>query len=488
MKENLRHLLLTAEKKNILVIGDVILDRFIWGQVGRISPEAPVPVVHVNRENMSLGGAANVAQNIVAVGCQVTMMGVIGKDDFGKQVIAEFQRLGISTEALIETSSRPTITKTRVIAEHQQVVRIDRESTEPISADQEKFFQDYLDHHIRHFDLVVLSDYLKGMLTPALLRHAIDRSNAHQIITIVDPKRSDLSVYAGATLIKPNRREAEQALGVSLSRADTALEVARDLRNRYAFQSVLITLGKDGMALSDTKAELHIPAVAREVFDVTGAGDTVTAYLALMLSNHYPIIESSIIANLAAGVAVSKLGTVTVRREEVFHELERQTSGSSKILTAGELSLILHATRRNKKIVFTNGCFDILHAGHITLLSKAKACGDILVVGLNSDASIQRIKGPKRPIVSEMERAHILSALEAVDYVVLFDEDTPLELIRQLRPDILVKGADYKPEAVVGKDVVESYGGQVRLIDLVPGFSTTHIIESILKNHTQETR
>lgn len=483
MKENLRKRLLSAQKKNILVAGDIILDRFIWGHVSRISPEAPVQIVNVKRENISLGGAANVAQNIVAIGCDVTMMGMTGKDAAGDLLAQEFRRLGISAESVIEVQSRPTITKTRVIAEQQQIVRIDHEQTDEISSQHEDFFIHYIKQHIKQFDAVVISDYQKGLLTVRLLRAIIDTANENGIMTIVDPKRADLSAYSGATLVKPNRKEAEQSLQRSIAGHDAALQAAEEIRQRFAFRSVLITRGREGMTLVSESTRLHISATAREVFDVTGAGDTVTAYLALMLSNRYPLIESAMIANMAAGVAVSKLGTVTVKREEVFHEMEQQTSGSSKIVTAGELSLLLEAFRKKKKIVFTNGCFDILHVGHITLLAKSKALGDVLIVGLNSDASVRSIKGEKRPIVSETERAHILSALEAVDYVVLFDEDTPLELIRQIKPDILVKGSDYKPEQVVGKDVVESYGGEVRLVDLVAGFSTTNIVDAILKNH-----
>lgn len=483
MKENLRKRLLTAEKKKILVAGDIILDRFIWGQVSRISPEAPVQIVNVKRENISLGGAANVAQNIVAIGCDVTMMGMTGKDASGDLLVSEFRRLGISTESVIEVQSRPTITKTRVIAEQQQIVRIDHEQTDEISPQQEDFFIHYLRQHIKQFDAVVISDYQKGLLTARLLRLIIETANENGIMTIVDPKRADLSVYSGATLIKPNRKEAEQSIRRILANNDSAMQAATDIREKFSFKSVLITRGKEGMTLVSDSTGLHIPATAREVFDVTGAGDTVTAYLALMMSNQYPLIESAMIANMAAGVAVSKLGTVTVKREEVLHEMEQQTSGSSKIVTADELTILLGAIRKKKKIVFTNGCFDILHVGHITLLSKSKALGDVLIVGLNSDASIRRIKGEKRPIVSETERAHILSALEAVDYVVLFDEDTPLEIITQLKPDILVKGSDYKPEQVVGKNVVESYGGEVKLVDLVAGFSTTNIVDAILKNH-----
>lgn len=486
LKEQCRHLVAEATGKKILVVGDIILDRFVWGTVDRISPEAPVQVVQVRRENVALGGAANVAGNLAALGNTVTMVGVTGNDDHAGTVVSEFQRLNLSTDGILRDGRRPTITKTRIIAGTQQIVRIDHEITQPISAGMEKEIIQFLAKVIPGQDLVVISDYQKGTLTDKILFQVLALAERQRLPSIVDPKRKDLTLYGSATLIKPNQKEAEAAWGRKIKTDADAEQAARDLRKRHGFGAVLITRGKEGMTLVDKQGVHRIGATAREVFDVTGAGDTVTAYLAWMLANGRSFEEAATIANIAAAVAVSRVGTVSVRREDVLHELDDMTSGSRKILTADELDTLLPSIRRDRTIVFTNGCFDILHVGHITLLNKARALGDQLIVGLNSDASVRRIKGEKRPIVSEQERAHILSAIAAVDFVVLFNEDTPMDLIRRLRPDVLVKGSDYTVDKVVGHDIVESYGGRVALVDLVAGFSTTNVVESILKNYGGE--
>ncbi len=485
-KEHYRTLLMSAGRKRILVCGDLILDRFVWGHVDRISPEAPVQVVNVRREDLALGGAANVAHNLALLGCDVGLVGLLGDDEHGRTLLAEMDRDGINHEGVLVDPNRPTITKTRVIAGTQQIVRIDHETVRPMPADLESRCLNFLESRIGSYDLVVVSDYRKGMLTDGILMNLIAVARRRGVRTFVDPKREDFSVYAGATLIKPNLKEAESATRMAIRTDEDAVACARDLQNMYDFDAVLITRGKDGMTLVENGTAHRISSSAQEVFDVTGAGDTVTAYLAYLSANGLCYADAAAIANLAAGVAVSRVGTVGVTREDVLHQLEDQTSGARKILTADELAALLPTERRDRRIVFTNGCFDILHVGHITLLNRARALGDRLIVGLNSDASIRRIKGEKRPIVSELERAHIVSALESVDYVVLFDEDTPLELIKKLKPDVLVKGADYTVDRVVGHDVVTSYGGRVELVDLVAGFSTTNIVESILKQYRQE--
>lgn len=482
-KENLRQILTQTGKPRILVIGDIILDKFIWGSVDRISPEAPVQVVNIQRENTALGGAANVAHNLAALDCDVTLLGVVGKDENAGILDKEFGRIGIRKNGLIVDPARPTTTKTRVLAGNQQVVRIDHEMASMVSSAVEKKLLAFLRKHLFNFDTVILSDYQKGVLTDPLIRSAIRLSKQKGIPTIVDPKRKDFSIYAGASLIKPNLKEAELAAGRKLRSEKEVKDAAAEMLNKHAFDGVLITRGKDGMFLKEKKSETIISAAAREVYDVTGAGDTVIAYLGYLIASGYSFADAARVANIAAGIAVSRVGTVAVTKEEVMHQLDESSSGTKKILSLPELLRILPTIRRNKKIVFTNGCFDILHVGHITLFRKARELGDLLIVGVNTDASIRRIKGEKRPIVSERERAHILSALEPVDYVVLFDQDTPLELIKSIKPDILVKGSDYTVNKVVGHDVVASYGGQVALVDLVVGFSTTNIVESILKNY-----
>lgn len=483
-KDNVRKMLNGKTTPRVLVIGDIILDKFIWGNVERISPEAPVQVVNIQRENIALGGAANVAHNLAAIDCDVTLLGVIGKDVNARILEKEFGAIGIRKNGLFVDPTRPTTTKTRVIAGNQQVVRIDNEIASPVSTAVENKLLAFLKKNLSKFDAVVISDYQKGVLTDKVILATIRLSKQKGIKTVIDPKRKDFSIYAGASLIKPNLKEAEAAVGRKLRSEQEVKDAAAELMKKHRFEGVLITRGKDGMFLMEKNSHESVSASAREVFDVTGAGDTVIAYLGFLIAAGYSFAEASRVANVAAGIAVSRVGTVTVTKDEVLHQLEESTSGSKKILSLPELIRILPSVRRNKKIVFTNGCFDILHVGHITLFRKARALGDLLIVGVNTDASIRRIKGEKRPIVSEQERAHILSALEPVDYVVLFDQDTPLELIKKIKPDILVKGSDYTVKKVVGHDVVASYGGKVELVDLVVGFSTTNIVDSILKNYS----
>jgi D-beta-D-heptose 7-phosphate kinase / D-beta-D-heptose 1-phosphate adenosyltransferase len=484
--DHIRSILLSAKKPRLLVIGDVILDKFIWGNVDRISPEAPVQVVNIRRENVALGGAANVANNLTAIGCEVTMLGVVGADDNGKVLRDEFQGKRIHDEALFVDQSRPTTTKTRVIAGSQHVVRIDYENTDPISGAIQDRIIDYLGKNVSKFDAVIVSDYQKGVLTDAVLHRVLSLAKQSNVKTIVDPKRKNFAAYRQASIIKPNLREAGVAVGRDLRTTEDVLHAAKEILETTLAEAVLVTRGKDGMLLVDRNGHETISATAQEVYDVTGAGDTASAFLGFMVAAGQSALDAARIANLAAGVAVSRMGTVTVTIEDVLHQIEDSTSGSRKILTREELVAVLTSIRTNLTIVFTNGFFDILHVGHVTLLGKSKALGDKLIVGLNSDASIRRNKGEKRPFVSEQERAHILAALESVDYVVLFDEDTPLDLLRALKPDILVKGSDYALDDVVGRDVVESYGGKVALVDLVPGFSTTSIVESILRGHGRD--
>ncbi len=480
---NLRSLLLETKKPRLLVVGDIILDKFIWGHVDRISPEAPVQVVNVQKENSALGGAANVAHNLAAIGADVFLLGMIGEDEHGRALMTAAEKNGIQTKMILTDADRDTITKTRVIAGSQQIVRIDHEQTHAMAETFEKLAIKAIETAVQ-FDAIIVSDYQKGFLTDRVLKYIIDFARSKKIPCIIDPKRKDFSAYAGATLIKPNLKEAENTLGKKLTTNEDFEQAATQLLNRFQTEYVLITRGKDGMTLvSKDKCE-HISSTARDVFDVTGAGDTVSAFLGYFMGTGHSANEAAHIANLAAGVSVAHMGTVTVTKDEVLREFEEMSGGAKKIVTLSEIMALLPSLRKNKKIVFTNGCFDILHVGHITLLQKSKALGDILIVGLNSDASIRRIKGEKRPIVSELERSHILAALESADYIVLFEEDTPLELIRAIKPDILVKGSDYKVEQVVGHEVVAAYGGRVELVDLVPGFSTTNIVEAILKNHS----
>ncbi|MBL7994357.1 D-glycero-beta-D-manno-heptose-7-phosphate kinase [bacterium] len=486
IKDNFRRLLLHNDKPHVLVLGDVMLDKFIWGSVDRISPEAPVQIVNIQRENTALGGAANVAHNLAAIDCRVTILGVVGRDENGRTIGKKFDDYGIKKTGLFIDGTRPTTTKTRVIAGSQQVVRIDHETAGPVPAAIETQILAFLKKNIAKFNALIISDYQKGVLTDKIIRGAIRLSRKAGIKTIVDPKRKDFSIYAGSSLIKPNLKEAEAAVGRRLQTEKEVRDAASLLLEKHGFGGVLITRGKDGMFLLEKNYEVNVPATTREVFDVTGAGDTVLAYLGYLIAAGHSFSEATKVANIAAGIAVSHVGTVTVSKDEVLHQLDKTTSGAKKILSMTELNKILPAIRQNSKIVFTNGCFDILHVGHIALFRKAKAFGDKLIIGVNTDASIRRIKGKKRPIVSEQERAHILSALEPVDFVVLFDEDTPIKLIKAVKPDILVKGSDYTVDKVIGHDIVTAYGGKVELVDLIVGFSTTNIVDSILKNYSAE--
>ncbi len=481
--DGLRTLLLENKAPRVLVAGDIILDKFIWGNVDRISPEAPVQVVNVKKETTALGGAANVASNLSSIGGEVFMMGLIGEDVHAQIVRSELKKLNIHSDYIFTDSRRHTITKTRVIAGSQQIVRIDHEQSHALEPDVETTVIEAI-RNIKILDAIIISDYQKGFLTDRILSEIINLSKSKNIPCIVDPKRKDFSGYKGATLIKPNLKEAENAVGKKLIHNDDFNSAAKELLQKFGAQYILITRGKDGMTLVSSDSCTHISATAREVFDVTGAGDTVSAFLGYFMACGHSTEDAASAANLAAGVAVSRVGTTTVTKDDVLRELEELTGGARKIVSREELQKLLSTIRKNKRVVFTNGCFDILHVGHITLLQKSKALGDILVLGVNTDASIKRLKGSKRPIVSEQERAHILAAIESVDYVVLFDEDTPIELIKSIRPEILVKGSDYKIETVVGHEFVQSYGGEVKLVDLVPGFSTTNIVDAILKNHS----
>lgn len=483
-QDDLVNILTSKARPEILVIGDIILDKFIWGSVDRISPEAPVQIVNISKENIALGGAANVAHNLVAIGCRTTLAGVIGRDENGKLLRGELRKVGVK-DAMLMDNLRPTTTKTRILAGSQQVVRIDQEKCTPVVEATESKLIDYITKNVGRFKVIVISDYNKGVLTDRVVRETLRLCRESGVLSIVDPKRKDLTVYSGASLIKPNAREAELASGRTFSGFDEIRDTALWIQKKCQIDHVLITLGKDGMFLQEKKKSESIKSTAREVYDVTGAGDTVIAYLARYVALGRTISEAAHIANIAAGIAVSHMGTVTVTADEVLRELH-EDAGNRKITTATELQRLLPSLRDGKRVVFTNGCFDILHVGHITLLGKAKALGELLIVGVNSDSSVRRLKGLSRPIVPEKERAHILAALEAVDYVVMFDEDTPMKLIRALQPDLLVKGSDYTPDKVVGADFVESYGGKVALVDLVAGFSTSNIIENIRRSSTQE--
>ncbi len=485
-RKNIESFFNRAGEIRALVIGDLMLDEYLWGKAERISPEAPVQVVDVVREDLRLGGAGNVVNNLVTLGCRVAVCSVIGADDNGTLLCHVFSGMGVDTDAVFEDPARRTGKKTRVLAAHQQIVRIDRESKEEISSECEEKIIGFLEREGASFQVFVVSDYLKGVLTPRVLRAVIDTGKRLGIPVVVDPKGDDYAKYRGATIITPNRKEAEQASRMAIVDEASLNGAAARLLADLDLAALLITRSEAGMSLFAADGpSLHIPTVAREVFDVTGAGDTVLAVLSLGLAGGVDLASAARLANTAAGIVVGKLGTSTVTPDEIMVEVCRGHKDSdTKIKNLDVLTRIIEAEKgRGKKIVFTNGCFDLLHVGHVKYLQKARSLGDILVLGLNSDASIRRLKGEKRPLICEEERAHILAALDCIDYVLVFEEDTPLRMITALRPDVLVKGGDYTLDGVVGRDVVESYGGRVELVSFVDGKSTTNIIEKILQSY-----
>ena len=469
------------DRARILCVGDVMLDRFMYGRVERISPEAPIPVFTQQSESSMLGGAGNVVRNLLSLGAQASFASVIGDDAVGNQVTALVGAEQSLLPYLLSERGRITTQKTRYVAGSQQLLRSDHETILPIRAETETRLQDLLLEELPNYDAVILSDYGKGVLTPRLCRAVIDAANAREIPIFVDPKARDVSVYAGATVLSPNARELALAAGVERFADDAALiEAARALALTHRFRYVLATRGEQGMTLVDAEGLIvHIPAVAQEVFDVSGAGDTVIATLAATFAAGARMREAAELANLAAGVVVARRGTAVVHRTDLTAALytHRAVSLQQKILPLSTAcDMVANFKRDGQTVGFTNGCFDIMHAGHISLLLDAKSRCDKLIVGLNTDASVRGLKGPTRPVNAEMDRAQILAALSMVDGVVLFDEETPLNLIRALQPDVLMKGADYTKEQVVGWELVESYGGRVELIPLKDGYSTTGII------------
>jgi D-beta-D-heptose 7-phosphate kinase / D-beta-D-heptose 1-phosphate adenosyltransferase len=472
-----------------LVIGDLMLDEYLWGKTERISPEAPVQVVDVLRKDLRLGGAGNVLNNLAALGCQVQVFSVLGEDEDGHLLRELLLDRGIETEGLLREPGRTTSRKTRILASNQQMLRIDRESRGDLLPESAERLADLLRQAAKEAQVILVSDYLKGVLTPGLLREIIDIGRQQGIPVVIDPKGADYDRYRGATLLTPNRKEAQAAAGMTISDEVSLRRVGRTLRDRLDLQALVLTRSEEGMTIFlRDEQEVHLPTEAREVYDVSGAGDTVLSCMGAGLACGLSIEEAAQVANLAAGVVVGKVGTSTVSPEELLEAAARlHLDTDLKIRSREVLRVLLDGERqRGRTVVFTNGCFDLLHLGHVKYLQKARKLGDLLVLGLNSDDSIRRLKGPKRPLIGQDERAHLMAALDCIDYVVIFDEDTPYELIRTLRPQVLVKGGDYTPEGVVGKDLVESWGGRVELIQFVDGKSTTNIIERILQQYRED--
>ena len=462
----------------VLVVGDVMLDKYIWGDVERISPEAPVPVVRATWQNERPGGAANVAMNLAGLGACVTVAGFAGGDEEQDRLESMLAEAGVEP-ALTGVAGIPTTTKLRIFSGNQQMMRLDMEAApSPSSAAYDDLLK-RVSAALPNTRVVVLSDYAKGVLTESVCHSIIAEAGKLGVPVLVDPKQRDFSRYRGATTICPNLKELSAATGEPVADIDRLLAVGQVKLGLMDMEFMVVTLGAKGIAVLRKDSRLHAPAVARQVYDVSGAGDTVIAVLALAMACDVEIETAGQLANLAAGIVVNKVGTVPIQRGELLGALSQEVAlhMDEKVLPLERLlSRVAVWRSAGDRVVFTNGCFDILHVGHITLLERARRKGDRLIVALNSDESVRLIKGPLRPIVGEHERARVLAAISAVDAVVVFNESTPLKLIEAIRPDVLVKGGDYREEAVVGAREVRAWGGRVELIPLVEGISTTRLI------------
>ncbi len=467
-------------KPNILVIGDLMIDHYLWGSCERISPEAPVQVVDISKETTVLGGAGNVVNNLNALGATVSVSSVIGDDSNGEELISMLKSIDVDTKNIVIQDKRKTSKKSRVIAVSQQILRYDKESKNPISSSSVKKIVDSLSETISNYDIVILSDYGKGVLTDELCQNIITLAKKEKVKVLVDPKGSDFLKYRGAYLLTPNKKEAILATGIEINDENSLKLALLKLKTECDLGLSLITLSEDGIATYESEVKVF-PTVAKEVFDVTGAGDTVIASIAFALSAGKNIEDTAAFANLAAGVVVGKIGSATVTIDEIeeYEASLHKSTSDAHIKSFDDINSIVTRCRTNgKKVVFTNGCFDILHVGHVKYLQIAKSFGDILIVGLNSDESVSRLKGPTRPVNIAEDRAYLLAALEAVDFVVPFGEDTPYDLIKMIKPDVLVKGGDYEGKEVVGTE----FAGELKLVDFVDGKSTTKTIQKIQGN------
>ena len=470
------------ENPKILVIGDLMIDHYLWGKCERISPEAPVQIVNIDKESSVLGGAGNVINNLRALGSRVDVLSVVGDDYVANELKALLENIKVQSNMLIIEQNRKTSKKSRLIASQQQVLRYDNESIEDISSASEKEIINKLSANISNYDVVILSDYGKGVLTTKLTQEIISISNKNKVKVFVDPKGKDYSKYKGAYTLTPNKKEAIEATNILINDNESLEKAIKKLKEECELEVSLITLSESGIAIFDDNLRIK-PTVAREVYDVTGAGDTVIASIAFAIANHMKIDDAIQFANLAAGVVVGKIGSATASLDEIY-EYEsslNKSNSSSHIKSFEEIEILAKKLHdKGKKIIFTNGCFDILHAGHVKYLEEAKSYGDILILGLNADSSVRKLKGPTRPINNQDDRAYILASLESVDYVVIFEEETPYELIKLIQPHVLVKGGDYEGKEIVGQDIAQ----ELRLVQFVDGKSTSKIIQRIQNNET----
>ena len=487
MYEKLLKIVTNLGSPKILVVGDFMLDSYIYGDALRISPEAPVPVLKVAKIEHTCGGAGSVVVDLAALGAKPYCLGIIGDDQNGKTLKKMLTKAKADTTGLLAIKSHPTISKKRLIglAQHrhrQQLMRIDEESTAPLSQEIiQSILKQYKDK-LKQVDLICLQDYNKGMLSEAVCKEMLELANKENKKVLVDPSpTSDYSKYKNATLITPNRREAAIAVGFEIENSQEAEKAAEKLLKQLKLKAAIVTLDKEGAFLKTAKISEIVPTVPRSVYDVTGAGDMVLATLAITLAAGCDYKTAVQISNIAGGIEVEKFGTATVTIEEIINEIISENRGKSgKLRTIDSLTTELDwHKKQNDKIVFTNGCFDVVHRGHIEFLKFCKEQSNILIVGLNSDSSVKAIKGPSRPINNQYDRAAVLAAMETVDYIIIFDEPTPQNLIEKIKPNVLVKGQDWAEKGVVGQKFVESYGGKVVLAPLVKGKSSTATIEKM---------
>lgn len=493
MSEDLIKLVQNLGRPRVLVVGDVMLDRYVWGDAERISQEAPVILLRADKREERLGGASSVATMLAALQADVSLVGVVGPDADGMRVRQILNGLGVDQAGLRGDDTRPTTVKERYIgrAQHkhpQQMLRVDFETREPVTGSVEAELCDAIEAEARRADVVLVSDYDKGVCTPTMMTAAIGAAKRRGIRVVADPIRGrDYGKYRGCSSMTPNRLEAGMATGRAVGTVEETVAAARQLRDDLGLEAGIVTLDKDGMALAHRDGtEAIFPTRPRQVYDITGAGDMVMSVLGLALAAGSDYPSAIRLANVAGGLEVEKIGVATVTREEILNDLFHtpapadSLAATSKLRSLERLLPELDARRRTgQRIAFTNGCFDILHVGHVQYLTEARAQADCLVLGLNTDASVRALKGPGRPVNPAEARAAVLAALPFVDYLIQFDDPTPIELIRAIRPDVLVKGADYRKDQVVGAELVESYGGRVHLAGLREGYSTTKLIQQM---------
>jgi D-beta-D-heptose 7-phosphate kinase / D-beta-D-heptose 1-phosphate adenosyltransferase len=472
-----------------LILGDVMLDRFIYGKVERISPEAPIPVLTIERETDMPGGAANVARNLSGAGGRAILLGIVGDDQWGEMLSSKLAQLAGIEIHLIEDRSRPTTVKTRFVADGQQVLRADQESCKALSPQIERSLLAAFESAVAGSDIVILSDYAKGVLSNSVVTEAIAIARRAGKTIVTDPKSKSFELYRGVTILTPNRHELQVACGFECATDEAVVRGARRILEEGICNIVVVTRGKDGMSIIQSNGDIdHLRTTAREVFDVSGAGDTVVATMAAAMASGAGISDACRLANVAAGIVVGKHGTAIATSDEIAGALSPHHGPSDpyKLFSRDRVERMARDWRSHGlKVAFTNGCFDLLHPGHVSLIDQARREADRLIVGINSDDSVRRLKGPARPLQSEIARATVLASLKSVDAVVIFEEDTPLQLIDVLEPDVLVKGADYTVSQVVGADLVLQRGGRVFLADLVPGHSTTNTLERAAINQRQ---